>query len=846
MQKFIAAAQKYLSQNINIIATDNSKRALFQWKEYQNRLITMDEITRQFAHQKAAGLAVVCGGVSGNLEVIDVDSKNDVTGKLFDNIISNINDSLLDKLLMIKTRSGGYHLYYRCEKIAGNQKLAMRAATKDELVESPHLKQVVLIETRGEAGYVIAPPSEGYAAMQKRSVATITVNERDTLLEICRSFSELVEEKQIIPKERGGYGKKPWDDYNEKCDVVQLLNSYGWETVRQSGERTYLRRPGKKDDGISGDYHAGLNLFKAFTTSSEFEPGKGYRPFGVYCLLEHNGDASQAAKHLISLGYGEKSTPIEARLRTPIRKLRDAGYSDEQIVDKLQRDHKLSHADASDTLKNYDIQSGNTISTFWDVDEKGKITIGLYKLRLFLTRQGGFGKYFYDPASTIFKMVRECDGFVEETSIERIKEFIKEYINTLEPIEPFDHGVTAGALHEIITKGADVYFGNGKMEMIDQKHFDFLKDTHDTAFLPFNNGVVCISKKGIEVRSYGDIKKVIWKREVINFNITIDPSFDPALCEFYRFIELIAGKDEKRVNYCLSLIGYLLHKYKDSARPWSVIFAEETDDEQKGGGTGKGILVKAIGYMVNTERVDGKNFKLDKNFAFQRVGLDTRIVAIEDVRRNVDFEGFYSIITEGMTVEKKNKDELFIPYSDSPKVIFTTNYTISSVGVHAKRRQRVFEFAPYFNARFTPVDEFRHKLFDDWDEDEWNRFYNLMFYCVSKYLRDGVEDITESAQYKRKHIKVNFGEEFLEYFESLIENGGGDWMPFTDRYASFLKQNDYDKKDYSPKRFKRAIIDSCEKMGLEIEDRRNRQNANQREFRITGANEVEKVENFEF
>ena len=58
------------------------------------------------------------------------------------------------------------------------------------------------------------------------------------------------------------------------------------------------------------------------------------------------------------------------------------------------------------------------------------------------------------------------------------------------------------------------------------------------------------------------------------------------------------------------------------------------------------------------------------------VGLDTKVVAIEDVRKNVDFEGFYSIITEGITVEKKNKDELFIPYKDSPKILFTTNYTI--------------------------------------------------------------------------------------------------------------------------------------------------------------------------
>src|SRR5205085_2848582 len=146
--------------------------------------------------------------------------------------------------------------------------------------------------------------------------------------------------------------------------------------------------------------------------------------------------------------------------------------------------------------------------------------------------------------------------------------------------------------------------------------------------------------------------------QIIEFNVDIDAAFDPNLCEFYRFIRGVAGTNDE---YLTSLIGYLLHRYKDPARPHAVILAEETEDEKRGGGTGKGILVKALSYMANIERVDGKNFKLDKNFAFQRVGLDTKIVAIEDVRKNVDFEGFYSIITEGMTIERKNKDEYFIP-----------------------------------------------------------------------------------------------------------------------------------------------------------------------------------------
>jgi hypothetical protein len=224
--------------------------------------------------------------------------------------------------------------------------------------------------------------------------------------------------------------------------------------------------------------------------------------------------------------------------------------------------------------------------------------------------------------------------------------------------------------------------------------------------------------------------------------------------------------------------------------------------------------------MSNIERVDGKNFKLDKNFAFQRVGLDTKIIAIEDVRRNVDFEGFYSIITEGVTVEKKNKDELFIPYKDSPKILFTTNYTISSTGDHAKRRQRVFEFGNAFSSKYTPIDHFGHKLFDDWDKDEWNRFYNLMFIAVAYYLHDGVKEVANGEKLKRKHIRLNFGEEFLDWWDNHIKENEGKWQPFKSLYNEFKIANDMEPKDYSNKRFRKAIDEASERFGYQVASRR--------------------------
>jgi hypothetical protein len=244
-----------------------------------------------------------------------------------------------------------------------------------------------------------------------------------------------------------------------------------------------------------------------------------------------------------------------------------------------------------------------------------------------------------------------------------------------------------------------------------------------------------------------------------------------------------------------------------------------------------------LGYLLNIVRVDGKNFKFDKSFAFQRVDLDTRILAIEDTRRNVDFEGFYSIITEGITVEKKNKDELFIPYSDSPKVMFTTNYTIPNSGNHAKRRQKVLEFSGYFGPKRTPEDEFGHKLFDDWDKDEWNRFYNLMFDCVQGYLDFGVLEVKSSEKIKRKQIRVQFGEEFLEYFLGFLEEEVG-WIKLEQLYNDFMIMSGFDKKDYSVKRFTKGIEESCTILNIAYLNKREKSAGGKKMYNFNKAKET--------
>lgn len=296
-------AKEYLKAQLSVIPTKEDKLpALPTWKPYQSQRIKEDEVEGLFTGANVKGLAIICGAISGGLEVIDVDTKHDTTGSLWDELRGLIEDNLPElysRLVIAQTISGGYHIYYRCSSIAGNLKLSTKK------------NREVLVETRGEGGYVIAPPTTGYKYIQgdPGNIPTITPEEREILFSISKSFNELEEIKPKVNTTTSttynSTGLSPFEDYNQRGDVVDLLKSKGWKVVSQKGERINLLRPGSTDSKTSGNYHTGLRVLRVFSTSTDFNPDKGYSPSQVFSLLECNGDNKLTYRRLLELGYGE-------------------------------------------------------------------------------------------------------------------------------------------------------------------------------------------------------------------------------------------------------------------------------------------------------------------------------------------------------------------------------------------------------------------------------------------------------------------------------------------------------------------------------------------------------------
>jgi GR25 family glycosyltransferase involved in LPS biosynthesis len=75
-----------------------------------------------------------------------------------------------------------------------------------------------------------------------------------------------------------------------------------------------------------------------------------------------------------------------------------------------------------------------------------------------------------------------------------------------------------------------------------------------------------------------------------------------------------------------------------------------------------------------------------------------------------------------------------------------------------------------------------------------------------------------------------FSPDFLEYFE-LIEFDK--WFEFGNEYLNFLNTNDLEKKDYSQQKYKKGLKVAADIFNLTMETRRNRQNNNKNEFKIS-------------
>jgi hypothetical protein len=257
-----------------------------------------------------------------------------------------------------------------------------------------------------------------------------------------------------------------------------------------------------------------------------------------------------------------------------------------------------------------------------------------------------------------------------------------------------------------------------------------------------------------------------------------------------------------------------MHSFKTSANNKAVILNDETISENPNGGSGKGIFWNALSKVKRVADINGKSFSFDKSFPYQTVSADTQILVFDDVHKNFKFENLFSVITEGITLEKKNKDAFKIPVSRSPKILITTNYTIGGVGGSFERRKWELEFSAHFSSKHTPLNEFGKMLFEEWTNNEWMKFYNFMLRCLQLYLTNGLVSYDFQNLEIRKFIKETCFEFYEWTNEGIIKTDESFEKNYL--YNTFLEDYpDWRKFNLSQKRFWQWIDKYCEFKKLE-------------------------------
>ena len=273
----IQAATAYAHSGLSVIPTLADKRPACQWKIYSGRIMSDREIEVHF--RSASGIGIVCGKVSGNLELLDFDDG----GSAFAPWLEKVPPYLKDRLVIERSPSGGKHVYYRIDgngyAVPGNRKLAMKEDGR------------VLIETRGEGGYVKCAPSNGYELEQGDflHLKAISPFEQEILIGCAKDLDRGKSAADGNAMQSGDSAADlPRAPYREtsvvdRAELERALTDAGWKKVRD-GEEQHWERPGKDERATSATFNG--DVFYVFSSNAApFEPNRGYSVRSALMLL---------------------------------------------------------------------------------------------------------------------------------------------------------------------------------------------------------------------------------------------------------------------------------------------------------------------------------------------------------------------------------------------------------------------------------------------------------------------------------------------------------------------------------------------------------------------------------
>lgn len=771
-----------------------------KWREYQRRIASEGELWEMMERFDTTAVAIVCGEVSGNMEAIDVDVKYrpGIDAILFNDLRTFYPD-LFSRLRIHKTPSGGYHIPYRVEgshEVPGNIKLAGRYASEDELELQTKkgakrlTREFNFIETRGEGGYILAPPSLGYSIHVNNPIPVITWEERCSIIRLCESYTEIVK-MAPAPKptksQSDYYTTNPFEDFNNRVDPTQLITQFGWKFSHENAQYIYYTRPDKQR-GVSASWNKSKRVFYVFTASTELEPSRGYLPATIIAQLQFGGDKSATYYHLTKEGYGVIKPKIEAAI---VHKQAVNGGNLPANLSDAARD-QFSQLQA-------ELDENTPYGRFWELGEES-VTISredLYRV----AREMGFGLYNGE-------LIRIEGNIITPAKRDDFYNALKNYIFE----EEFDIYVDiCNAFEAFLQKS-----GEFTISRLDQIPTDrIMRDGRGNAYRFFANGFTQITADGATFHNYGEATGLIWGNKISPH------TYDAGAARSTLFRDYLINATGL-TDYVKRCIGYLSHDYKSESSGYIIVLTEMVPDPKEGGGSGKNIFGNMFAHTTTVKTVPGSAVKFDDKFFASWNG--ERIYFLADIPKRIDWPFLKEMATGVGYINKKYKAEYSVDSGDMPKLLLNTNYSYDDTDGGLRRRIKQIEFTNFYTVN-GGVDAVHGRMFpDDFTDEDWAGYHHVVEECLIALFQAGgkLESVDLSEAGWLKKFGMNYGELTHTFINDSIEN----WLQlgfvsnkiFNEQYQNFCSDNDIQPKyRLAAKSMVSALKEYCARKGVEFE-----------------------------
>jgi hypothetical protein len=159
------------------------------------------------------------------------------------------------------------------------------------------------------------------------------------------------------------------------------------------------------------------------------------------------------------------------------------------------------------------------------------------------------------------------------------------------------------------------------------------------------------------------------------------------------------------------------------------------NENPSAGRTGKSILGEFLRHFRQTVYLRHRINIIDP-YVWKDVTEYTRLVVLDDMLPEFDFEDLFRSITGYWIVISEGSLGEVISFDHSPKIFIASNYPIASKNASYTDRQWKIWFSDHYE-KCRPIDEFGRLFFLEWDTDQWNLAWSLTAQCVELYFEIG-------------------------------------------------------------------------------------------------------------